>query len=378
MAKIYTALGLMSGTSMDGVDASIIQTDGKSEYKAILDKYFEYPESIHNELITLRDKIKNSTDLKKYQKRIKSIEKELTIFHAESVEKILKKTQVNIDFIGFHGQTIFHNSKEKISKQLGNGKLLSKITKKKVVYDFRQNDLKNGGEGAPLTPIFHKLIFAQKKIKPPVIIINLGGIANYTLIWQDKGIPPQNHLLSADTGPGNCLIDQWIRKKTDMSYDKKGKIAKLGNINKKIYEKIFNAHPFKKSYDIKDFNLTLLKKLSLEDGAATLTEYTADSLIGSILGFLEDAQWCKTINILLCGGGRKNNFLVSRIKKKTITSKTNRPVKLIDSLDIDGDFVESQAFGYLAIRSFLSLPISFPETTGCIKPCTGGVIIKNY
>ena len=378
MAKIYTALGLMSGTSMDGVDASIIQTDGKSEYKAILDKYFEYPESIHNELITLRDKIKNSMDLKKYQKRIKSIEKELTIFHAESVEKILKKTQVNIDFIGFHGQTIFHNSKEKISKQLGNGKLLSKITKKKVVYDFRQNDLKNGGEGAPLTPIFHKLIFAQKKIKPPVIIINLGGIANYTLIWQDKGIPPQNHLLSADTGPGNCLIDQWIRKKTDMSYDKKGKIAKLGNINKKIYEKIFNAHPFKKSYDIKDFNLTLLKKLSLEDGAATLTEYTADSLIGSILGFLEDAQWCKTINILLCGGGRKNNFLVSRIKKKTITSKTNRPVKLIDSLDIDGDFVESQAFGYLAVRSFLSLPISFPETTGCIKQCTGGVLVKNY
>ena len=378
MAKIYTALGLMSGTSMDGVDASIIQTDGKSEYKAILDKYFEYPESIHNELITLRDKIKNSTDLKKYQKRIKSIEKELTIFHAESVEKILKKTQVNIDFIGFHGQTIFHNSKEKISKQLGNGKLLSKITKKKVVYDFRQNDLKNGGEGAPLTPIFHKLIFAQKKIKPPVIIINLGGIANYTLIWQDKGIPPQNHLLSADTGPGNCLIDQWIRKKTDMSYDKKGKIAKLGNINKKIYEKIFNAHPFKKSYDIKDFNLTLLKKLSLEDGAATLTEYTADSLIGNILDFLEDAQWCKTINILLCGGGRKNNFLVSRIKKKTITSKTNRPVKLIDSLDIDGDFVESQAFGYLAVRSFLSLPISFPETTGCIKQCTGGVLVKNY
>jgi len=184
--------------------------------------------------------------------------------------------------------------------------------------------------------------------------------------------------LSADSGPGNCLIDQWIRKKTDMPYDKKGKIAKLGNINKKIIRKLLNTHPFKKSYDIKDFHLTLLKKLSLKDGAATLIEYTADSLIGSILDFLEDAQWYKTINILLCGGGRKNNFLVSRIKKKTVTSKTNRPVKLIDSLGIDGDFVESQAFGYLAIRSYLSLPISFPETTGCIKPCTGGVIVKNY
>jgi anhydro-N-acetylmuramic acid kinase len=378
MAKIYTALGLMSGTSMDGVDASIIQTDGNSEYKAILDKYFEYPESIYNDLITLRDKIKISKDLKSCQKKIKSVEKDITIFHAESVKKILKKTQLNVDFIGFHGQTIFHNSKEKISKQLGNGKLLSKITKKKVVYDFRQNDLKNGGEGAPLTPIFHKLIVEQKKIKPPVVIINLGGIANYTLIWQDREIPPQNHLLSADTGPGNCLIDQWIRKKTDMPYDKKGKIAKLGNINKEIYEKLLKAHPFKKSYDIKDFNLTSLKKLSLEDGAATLIEYTSDSLIGNILDFIEDAQWYKKINILLCGGGRKNNFLVSRIKKKIMSSKINKPVKLIDSLDIDGDFVESQAFGYLAIRSFLSLPISFPETTGCIKPCTGGVIIKNY
>ena len=378
MAKIYTALGLMSGTSMDGVDASIIQTDGKSEYKAILDKYFEYPESIYNDLTTLRHKIKTSKDLKKSQKKIKSIEKDITIFHAESVEKLLKKTQVKVDFIGFHGQTIFHNSKEKISKQLGDGKLLSKLTKKKVVYDFRQNDLKNGGEGAPLTPIFHKLIIEQKKIKLPVIIINLGGIANYTLIWQDKEIPPQNHLLSADSGPGNCLIDQWIREKKDMPYDKNGKIAKRGNINKEIIEKLLKVHPFKKSYDIKDFNLKLLNKLSLEDGAATLIEYTADSLIGSILDFLENAKWFKTINILLCGGGRKNNFLVSRIKKKTVTSKKNKPVKLIDSLGIDGDFVESQAFGYLAIRSYLKLPISFPDTTGCKEPSTGGVIVKNY
>ena len=378
MKKIYTALGLMSGTSMDGVDASIIQTDGNSHYKAILDKYFEYPECIYNDLTTLRDMIKISKDLKKLQKQIKSIEKDITLFHAESVAKILKKTQINVDFIGFHGQTIFHNSKEKISRQLGDGRLLSKLTKKIVVYDFRQNDLKNGGEGAPLAPIFHKLVIKNKKIKPPVIIINLGGIANYTLIWQDKDIPLQNYLLSADSGPGNCLIDQWIRKKTDMPYDKNGKIAKLGNINKVIIRKLLDAHPFKKSYDIKDFNLKLLKKLSLKDGAATLIEYTADSLIRSILDFLEDVQWHKTINILLCGGGRKNNFLVSRIKKKMVTNKTNRPVKLIDSLGIDGDFVESQAFGYLAIRSYLKLPISFPETTGCNEASTGGVIVKNY
>ena len=145
MNKIYTALGTMSGTSMDGVDVSIIQSDGEDNYKVIKDKYFEYPQAIYKHLTKLRDKIKSSKDLKKFSKEIKTIEKEITLFHAKAVKQILKKTRENVDFIGFHGQTIYHNAKEKISKQLGDGKLLSKITKKTVVYDFRQNDLKNGG-----------------------------------------------------------------------------------------------------------------------------------------------------------------------------------------------------------------------------------------
>ena len=144
MSKNYYSLGLMSGTSMDGVDASIISSDGESLYKAILDKYYEYPKSIYNNLITLRDKIKNSKDLKKHQKQIKSVEKEITIFHVKVVNGILNKTKINVNFVGFHGQTIFHNAKEKISIQLGDGKLLSKLTKKTVVYDFRQKDLING------------------------------------------------------------------------------------------------------------------------------------------------------------------------------------------------------------------------------------------
>ena len=158
MSKSYYSLGLMSGTSMDGVDASVIQTDGKSKYKAILDKYFEYPQVTYKQLTKLRDKIKSSRDLKKFSTEIKNVEKEITLFHAKAVNQILKKAKVNVNFIGFHGQTIYHNAKERISKQLGDGKLLSKITKKKVVYDFRQNDLKNGGNGAPLVPIFHQLI----------------------------------------------------------------------------------------------------------------------------------------------------------------------------------------------------------------------------
>ena len=393
MGKIYTVLGLMSGTSMDGVDASIIKTDGKSQYKAILDEYFEYSEDIYKNLTILRDKIKNSKDLKKHQKQIKSVEKELTIFHAKAVNKILKKNKTNVDFIGFHGQTIFHNAEQKITKQLGDGKLLSKLTKKKVVYDFRQNDLKNGGSGAPLAPIFHKLIVKKNKMPLPVIILNIGGIANATFI------DAENNMFSRDIGPGNCLIDEWIRikSKNGVKYDKNGSIAKSGKIKNEIiykglveFEKIGNLS-YDPTFDIKDFDISFVKTLSLKDGAATLTEYTSIILSRS----LHFSAWRSLDTVLITGGGRKNKFLISRIKKarnkkldnslpfahlvkEMQTQREKIPIKLIDEYGIDGDFVESQAFAYLAIRSYLKLPISFPETTGCKKPCTGGVIVKNY
>jgi len=383
MGKIYTALGLMSGTSMDGVDASIIKTDGKSHYKAILDRYFEYPKNIYKNLTTLRDKINSSKDLKKHKKQIKSVEKEITIFHAKAVNEILKKKKSKIDFIGFHGQTIFHNAKEKITRQLGDGKLLSKLTKKTVVYDFRQKDLINGGEGAPLTPLFHQLIAKKKRINLPVNFLNLGGIANVTYI---KNYKP-NGLIGYDIGPGNCLIDSWIRKKTKKKYDHKGLIAKKGKCDdaslysmiEKFGKQTHISLPKKRSFDIKDFSLTNdFKKLSLKDGAATLTDFT----IVVLLTFIKKTYKEK---IILCGGGRKNTFLVKELKYsksllniKNIHGLESKRIKLIDDYGIDGDFVESQAFAYLAIRSYLKLPISFPETTGCKKPCTGGVTIKNF
>jgi len=368
MGKIYTALGLMSGTSMDGVDASIIQTDGKSKYRAIVDKYFKYPESIYNDLITLRDKVKTPKDLKKHQKKIKSIEKNITIFHSESVNKIFKKTRLNIDFIGFHGQTIFHNAAAKTTKQLGDGKLLSKLTKRKVIYNFRQNDLKNEGEGAPLTPIFHQMLQKKFNIKP-LSFFNIGGILNRTTIWDD-GL-----LTARDLGPGMCLIDKWIRTKTKKEYDKNGDIAKSGKINKTIFDKYWSnfqaSDQDQASYDTSDFDISFAKGLSLKDGAATLTLYTANYFISHFkLNEMNTGTFKE--KIILCGGGRKNKFLVSIIKS------FNKNVKLIDEYGIDGDFVESQAFGYLAIRSYLGLPISFPETTGCKKPTTGGVLVKNY
>ena len=357
MTKEYTALGLMSGTSGDGVDASIIRSDGENKYEVILNKYFEYEEKIYQNFHELRNLINNHTDLHNLLKRVDELEKEITLFHSKVVNNF---AQDNIDLVGFHGQTIYHNAKEKKSKQLGNGKLLSQLTKKNIVYNFRENDLKNGGDGAPLAPIFHKLLIKQKQINLPVTILNIGGITNIT------SISSENKMSSSDIGPGNCLIDNWMRIKIKKNYDKNGETAESGKVNQIILnqalDNFYNNFNSNRSYDVKDFDLSFVRGLTLEDGAATLTEYTSEIVSKKIPNNL----------VILCGGGRKNKFLVKIIKKKI-----NSEIKLIDELNIDGDFVESQAFAYLAIRSYLKLPISFPETTGCLKPCTGGEIIKN-
>ena len=375
MKKIYCSLGLMSGTSADGVDASIINSDGDKEYEVILNKYFKYNQKIYENIHSLKEKINSSKDLKIFSKEIMSLEKEITLFHANVVDEIIQESKSNVDFIGFHGQTIFHNSKERISKQLGDGKILSQLTKKIIVCNFRENDLNNGGEGAPLAPIFHKLIINQHKISLPVCVLNIGGIANITAIERND----YSNFISRDIGPGNCLIDEWIRKNTKKKYDDNGLIAKKGKTNEIILNQAFDNFNSRKknnvlSFDTKDFNLNFALRLSLEEGAATLTDFTG-RIIGAGLFNLLSRTSDKLWKVLVCGAGRKNTTLMNCFKKKTLK---NIDIQLIDDYGIDGDFVESQAFAYLAIRSYLKLPISFPETTGCKKPCIGGEIIKNF
>ena len=229
MSQDYTSLGLMSGTSGDGVDASIIKSDGKSKYEGILNQYFEYDKQIYKKIHNLKEKIHNKKDLINYSNEIKSLEREITLFHAKVIVNISKDQKV--DIIGFHGQTIYHNSQEKISRQLGDGKLLSQLTKKNIVYDFRSNDLKNGGEGAPLTPIFHQLISTQHKLDLPVCILNIGGISNITIVGQPVG---SLDFTSRDIGPGNCLIDSWVRKNSKYKYDEDGIFASSGKRNEII------------------------------------------------------------------------------------------------------------------------------------------------
>ena len=374
--KIFTALGLMSGTSMDGVDLSLIKSDGDSQFTHILDNYFEFDLDLRKRLIELRNKLLTQGDLKKYSEEINEVEKKFTLFNSKIINKVLNDFDDNIDLIGFHGQTIFHNSNEKISKQIGDGHLLSQLTKKIIINNFRQQDLMNEGEGAPLTPIFHKLLsnFFNKeyKLNFPMNIINIGGITNITQILTDK-----NKIYAYDIAPGNCLIDEWIRKNSKKKFDNNGNFAKSGKVDDLILNQAidnFSIKSYKKSLDVTDFDISFAKGLSLEDGSATLTKFSSHLIAQGIKRVNKLNNSFANTNII-CGGGRKNTFLIKSIKKNFI-----RDIELtdIDQYKINGDFVESQAFGYLSIRTFLNLPISFPNTTRCKTPTVGGTIIKNF
>jgi len=375
MEKFYTSLGLMSGTSMDGVDASVIRSDGENNYESIIDKYFEYDGMIYSNLLNLRDQINSIKDLATNSYQINELERKITLFHAKISKEIIKKVGTNVDLVGFHGQTIFHNAQEKISKQIGDGNLLSSLLKKKVVYNFRENDILNGGQGAPLAPIFHNLLVNQNQINKPVCILNIGGIANITIVISKNN----EDLKSFDVGPGNCLLDEWVRRHTKMKYDENGKAAKIGKTSEVILNQAIDnfdniSDQKKLSFDIKDFDLNFVKGLSYEDGLSTLVDFNGIIIYQSILKSIKIKENEKLL-VIVCGGGRKNLTLMDNIRKRL---PKNISLKIIDDYKIDGDFIESQAFAYLAIRSLLKKKISYPNTTNVQKSSIGGILVKNY
>ncbi len=378
--KIFTALGLMSGTSMDGADLSLIQTDGYDYYTQISDKYYEFDDKLYRDLLNIRESIRNSIDLQTKSQLINEIEKKFTLFNAKIINEFINKARIKPNLIGFHGQTIYHNSQDKISKQIGDGKLLSQLTKCIVINKFRQQNLDNGGQGAPLTPIFHYLISRQisknYKLDYPINIINIGGITNVTTVLSDGDM--EREVYAYDIGPGNCLIDQWIRKNSKKKFDNKGFLASTGQINELFLDQAkdnFEISSIKESLDINDFDISFAKGLNLEDGCATLTDFTS-YLITEGLKKINQIHNKDIRNYIICGGGRKNKTLIKKIEKYMNDKKIM--MKSIDELKFKGDFIESQAFGYLAVKRFLSLPISYPNTTRCTKPSLGGEIIKNF
>jgi len=381
MTKIYTALGTMSGTSLDGIDFSIIQTDGEDHLSLAGNNYLEFSKNLKQKIRSIKSKITSTNECKKVIKgnEYKELSNEITMFHQEGIIQIVGYGgDLPIDVIGFHGITLWHKPAERYTHQIGDAKLLKKSIAKyknlknsEIIFNFRENDILNGGQGAPLAPIYHKALMKHLKIVDPRLIVNIGGITNVTYL--NRG-----NIFSTDIGPGNCLIDQWIKKNFDKDFDNYGKISLEGKINEnladnflnKLQEKIKNKNV---SYDTSDFDILEFNRLNPKDGAATLSFITAKT----ILNFAKDLDLKR---IIICGGGRFNQAILNNLKKDRFK------IVLIDEVtssqndnrifNLDGDFIESQAFAYLAIRSYLSLPISFPTTTGVKNDCTGGIVLK--
>ena len=371
MKKLITAIGLMSGTSCDGIDASIIKSDGENELNLIGDYFLPYEEKTRSKIRTLKENVGKILELEIKKNEIASLEEEITFLHSKAISLTLEKFKISksrINLVGLHGHTIFHSFREKKTKQIGDGKALSKLTGLNIIYNFRENDLKNGGQGAPLAPIFHKLLHKKLKSNFPVVFVNIGGISNLTYL--DKN----DEMVSFDSGPGNCLIDKLLQLKFNnkIQYDKNGEIAFKGRVDINILESYLNNSYYDsfppKSLDVNDFSLSSVRGITLENSVTTLSELTSRTIVDALNFFSNKPQ-----EIILCGGGRKNKYIYERIKKISGIKTLN-----IDEYKIDGDFVESQAFAYLAIRSLLKKPISFTNTTNVKKSCTGGDLVKNY
>ena len=383
MTKIYTALGIMSGTSLDGIDFSIIQTDGEDHLSLTNNNYLEFSNNLKQKIRRIKSKITSTNECKKaiISDEYKELSKEITMFHQEGMIQTVGYGRGRpIDVIGFHGITLWHKPADRFTHQIGDAKLLKKSIAKyknlknsEIIFNFRENDILNGGQGAPLTPIYHKALMKYLKIVDPKLIVNIGGITNVT--YFNRG-----NIFSTDIGPGNCLIDKWVKKNFDKNFDKDGKISLEGKVNENLADNFLNKLQEKTknkniSYDTSDFDILEFNRLNPKDGAATLSFITAKI----ILNFAKDLDLKR---IIICGGGRHNQAILNNLKKDRFNISLIDEIKSLqdDSFipNLNGDFIESQAFAYLAIRSFLKLPISFPETTGCKEPCLGGILVNDF
>ena len=375
MTKIYTALGIMSGTSLDGIDFSIIQTDGEDHLSLTNNNYLEFSNNLKQKIRSIKSKITSTNECKKaiISDEYKELSNEITMFHQEGmIQTVGYSGGRPIDVIGFHGITLWHKPADRYTHQIGDAKLLKKSIAKyknlknsEIIFNFRENDILNGGQGAPLTPLYHQLILNKIKLNPPLALINIGGISNISYM---KGY---DKIIGFDAGPGNYLINKWIKLKANLEFDKDGIIAKSGKVNKDLLKKLLCDSYYKKkppkSLDVKDFDFQRINQLSLQDGLATLSMLTVESIIMAINSFEKYPN-----KILVSGGGRKNKFIFNSIKKNIKSS-----MLLIDEFNFDGDFIESQAFAYLAIRSYLKKYITYPNITGVKKPSLGGTIFKS-
>lgn len=359
MAEKVWALGLMSGTSLDGVDAALILTDGNEVLERGASLTLPFTEAQRTQI---REAVYLRGDLAKAEQNI-------TMLHVEAVRALLKKAGKkprDVRVVGFHGQTVSHRPQEGITWQMGDGALLAEKTGIDVVSDFRRRDVASGGQGAPLVPLYHASLV--KHMDLPVAILNIGGIANITWVGRSEEVGDDIlalDIMAFDTGPGNVLLNEWVWKHTGLPCDQDGQLARSGKVQTAVVEEymkdpFFVVHP-PKSLDRHSFTLAQVESLSLQDGAATLTEVTAASVAAAQQHFPIPAKhWYVT------GGGRHNPAMMDAIRAHIPN------VKPVETLGWEGDAIEAQAFAFLAVRSLLGLPLTLPTTTGTNKAVTGG------
>jgi anhydro-N-acetylmuramic acid kinase len=351
------ALGLMSGTSMDGIDAAIIETDGEKVLSFGPSATTPYSQEMRDNIAAALGISEPSAEL---------IER-LTDAHAEAVMALMSAHQdykERISIIGLHGHTVLHTPENRKTLQIGDGDRLARKTGCDVVYDFRTADVAAGGQGAPFAPLYHRALAGD--LKGPLAVVNIGGISNITWI----GDTPEDDPIAFDTGPGNALLDDWVYSHCDLTYDRDGAISSAGGVDAEVLDTLLENAFFRqkppKSLDRLDFDLAPLHGLACEDGAATLVAFTCRA-IASQMELLPSVP----ARLLITGGGRKNPSIMAALEKIV-----GVPVDPVEAVGWDGDAMEAQAFAFLAVRSLRGLPLSVPSTTGVPKPTTGGRLSK--
>ncbi|MEZ5843989.1 MAG: anhydro-N-acetylmuramic acid kinase [Hyphomicrobiaceae bacterium] len=366
MGKTMRALGLMSGTSLDGIDIALVTTDGEGRVERGPSRTVPYGAELRRRLAGALAEARAMTHRHERPGTLAEVENDMTIAHADVVAEFLATHAIardTIDVIGFHGQTVLHRPEQRLTVQLGDGPLLARLTGIAVVYDMRAADVAAGGQGAPLVPVYHRALVARLTERP-VAVVNIGGVANITWIGRD------GQLIAFDTGPGNALIDDWMRRQTGRPRDEDGKAGLAGQAHEDVVRFYLNHSYFAalppKSLDRNAFIPDLVDGLSVEDGAATLAAFTAGAIARAREVLPEEPElWIVT------GGGRRNKAIMTRL-----AGLVHNAVVPAEGAGLDGDAMEAEAWAYLAVRSLKGMALTFPGTTGVSEPTSGGVVTR--
>lgn len=360
MFQPLTAIGVISGTSMDGIDVAVVTTDGEQQVVPGAGRTYPYEPGLRQELLALA-----ANGAQVYQQPLAELEAAVAVAHAGAVLRFLAEAGVDrasVALVGLHGQTLYHNPAARITRQLGDPALVARILGLPVVAEFRHADVAAGGEGAPLVPLYHQALAAG--LAAPLAVLNWGGVGNITWVRGEE-------VLAFDTGPASALLDDFVARRCGIPFDRDGALARTGSVDAAVLARLmadpFFQRPPPKSLDRQAFHAraTAVEALSTADGAATLAAFTIAATAAALDHLPEPPRrW------LVTGGGRRNGWFMERL-----ATTVGVPVEPVESVGWDGDFLEAQCFAYLAVRATRGLPLSLPSTTGVPYPMPGGRLV---